>query len=304
MASTLQNLLGLIGHTPLMRLNKVVKPSLGQILVKLENRNPSGSVKDRLAYAIVGSGERSGELVSGDMLVWATSGNSGTSLAFVGMSKGYPVTIFMPSNAPLHQRKLLRRYGAKVELTSPKAGMAGALEEARRFADQNSSHKFIDVFSNPAIVEAHYSGTGQEILDDIGGAIDAFVSGIGTGATITGVGKLLKENIQGVKIIGVEPTGSPMISSGLSGSHMIPGIGPDFIPPLLDLTVIDDVIAVADEEAYDMTLRLCREEGLLAGISAGANVSAAIRVAQSLEGNSTVVTIIPDTGERYLDVQL
>jgi len=304
MARTLQNLSDLIGHTPLMKLNKVVKPSVGQILVKLENRNPSGSVKDRLAYAIVCSAEGTGELVAGDMLVWATSGNSGTSLAFVGRSKGYPVTIFMPSNAPVHQRKLLRQYGAKVELTSPKAGMTGALEEARMFAEKSSNHKFIDVFRNPAIVEAHYSGTGREILDDVGGPIDAFVSGIGTGATITGVGKYLKENIQGIKIIGVEPTGSPMISAGLSGSHMIPGIGPDFIPPLLDLNLVDDVVTVSDEEAHDMTVRLCLEEGLLAGISAGANVSAAIRVAQSLAVNATVVTLIPDTGERYLDVQL
>ena len=304
MSTTLQNLSDLIGHTPLMKLNQVIKPSVGQILVKLENRNPSGSVKDRLAYAIICSGELSGELVAGDTLVWATSGNSGTSLAFVGRSKGYPVTIFMPNNAPLHQRKLLRRYGAEVELTSPKAGMTGALEEARMFAEQSSSRKFVDVFRNPAIVGAHYSGTGQEIIDDVGGSIDAFVSGIGTGATITGVGKCLKENIQGIEIIGVEPTGSPMISSGLSGSHMIPGIGPDFIPPLLDLSVVDDVFAVSDEEAHDMTVRLCLEEGLLAGISAGANVSAAIRVAQSLSGNATVVTLIPDTGERYLDVQL
>ena len=300
-----QNILELIGQTPILPLNRVVPDGSGAVLVKLENHNPSGSVKDRVALALVEDAEGRGQITQGGHLVYATSGNSGVALALVAAVKGYRLTIFMPSNAPLNHRRLLQRYGVDVQLTSPSGGMAGAMNGAETLASSEASSGggalLLDFFRNPEAIEVHYSHTAAEILQAVGGTLDGFVSGVGTGATLIGVGRRLKEANPLVQVVAVEPASSPILSGGQPGRHMIPGIGPDFVPPLLDGAIIDSVTRVSDSQANDMALRLAREEGLLAGISSGANVVAAIQVAEDLGPGKTVVTLLADTGERYLD---
>ena len=286
-----------IGRTPLVALSRLAKPGMARILAKLECRNPSGSVKDRCALAVIESEEDQGNLRPGMSLVWATSGNSGTALAMVAAAKGYPLTIYMPSNAPVNQRRLAERYGAAVELTSPNYGMAGALQAARNAAQTNRGQLLLDFFSHPAVVAAHYAGTGPEIIASAGAAV-------GTGGTVTGVGRRLKENNPAVRVVAVEPAGSPILGGGIPGRHLIPGIGADFVPPLLDRSLLDSVFAVDDHEASSTAVRLAREEGLLVGISSGANAFAALSLAAHLGTGSTVVTVLPDTGERYLDFPL
>ena len=299
-----KNILDLIGDTPLLPLSRVVSDGSASVLVKLEHYNPGGSVKDRVALALVEDAEDQGQIAAGGHLVYATSGNSGVALAMVAAVKGYRLTIFMPSNAPLNQRRLLQRYGVDVQLTSPNAGMAGAMRGAESLANSGNRILLLDFFRNPKAVEVHYSQTAAEILQATGGTVDGFVAGVGTGATLIGIGRRLKESNPLVQVIAVEPAGSAILSGGQPGRHMIPGIGPDFVPPLLDSAIIDSVTRVSDSQANDMALRLAREEGLLVGISSGANVSAAIQVAEDLGPGRTVVTILPDTGERYLDFPL
>ena len=299
-----QNILELVGRTPILPLNRVVPAGSAAVLVKLENHNPSGSVKDRVALALVEDAEGRGQITPGGHLVYATSGNSGVALAMVAAVKGYRLTIFMPSNAPLNHRRRLQRYGVDVQLTSPSGGMARAMQGAESMANSGANSDgalLLDFFRNPEAVEVHYSHTAAEILEAVGGTVDGFVSGVGTGATLIGVGRRLKESNPLVQVVAVEPANSPILSGGQSGRHMIPGIGPDFVPPLLDSTIIDSVTRVSDSQANEMALRLAREEGLLAGISSGANVSAAIQIAEDLGPGKTVVTLLPDTGERYLD---
>ena len=293
-----------IGHTPLVELSRLAKPGMARVLAKLECRNPSGSVKDRAALAVIESEENQGHLRQGMSLVGATSGNSGPALAMVAAAKGYPLTIYMPSNAPVNQRRLAERYGAAVELTSPNYRMSGALEAARNAVQNNRDRLLLDFFNNPAVVEAHYSGTGPEIIASAGVNIDAFVAAVGTGGTITGVGRRLRETNPGVRVVAVEPAGSPVLSGGFPGRHLIPGIGADFVPPLLDRSLLDSVLAVGDEDANSTAVRLAREEGLLVGISSGANAFAALSLAADLGTGATVVTVLPDTGERYLDFPL
>ncbi|MCH7621091.1 MAG: PLP-dependent cysteine synthase family protein [Chloroflexi bacterium] len=305
MSRLYQNILELVGRTPILPLNRVVPAGSGAVLVKLENHNPSGSVKDRVALALVEDAEARGQITQGGHLVYATSGNSGVALAMVAAVKGYRLTIFMPSNAPLNHRRLLQRYGVDVQLTSPSGGMAGAMRGAETLASSGASSGngalLLDFFGNPEAVEVHYSHTAAEILQAVGGTVDGFVSGVGTGATLVGVGRRLKESNPLVQVVAVEPANSPILSGGQAGRHMIPGIGPDFLPPLLDSAIIDSVTRVSDSQANEMALRLAREEGLLAGISSGANVLAAIQIAEDLGHGKTVVTLLPDTGERYLD---
>ena len=312
-----QNILELVGQTPILPLNRVVPAGSAAVLVKLENHNPSGSVKDRVALALVEDAEGRGQIAPGGHLVYATSGNSGVALAMVAAVKGYRLTIFMPSNAPLNHRRLLQRYGVDVQLTSPSGGMARAMQGAESLANSgasvganadagtgassNDGALLLDFFRNPEAVEVHYSHTAAEILQAVGGTVDGFVSGVGTGATLIGVGRRLKEANPLVQVVAVEPADSPILSGGQPGRHMIPGIGPDFIPPLLDSAIIDSVTRVSDSQANEMALRLAREEGLLVGISSGANVLAAIQMAEDLGHSKTVVTLLPDTGERYLD---
>ena len=308
-----QNVLELVGRTPILPLNRVVPAGSAAVLVKLENYNPSGSVKDRVALALVEEAEALGQITPGGHLVYATSGNSGIALAMVAAVKGYRLTIFMPSNAPLNHRRLLQRYGVDVQLTSPSGGMAGAMRGAETLATSGASSEansgassgdgalLLDFFRDPEAVEVHYSHTAAEILQAVGDTVDGFVSGVGTGATLIGVGRKLKESNPLVQIVAVEPANSPILSGGQSGRHMIPGIGPDFLPPLLESAIIDSITRVTDNQANEMALRLAREEGLLSGISSGANVLAAIQVAEDLGSGKTVVTLLPDTGERYLD---
>ena len=293
-----------IGRTPLVELSRLAKPGMARILAKLECRNPSGSVKDRAALAVIESEEDQGHLHPGMSLVWATSGNSGTALAMVAAAKGYPLTIYMPSNAPVNQRRLAERYGADVELTSPNYGMAGALQAAGNAVQNNRDCLLLDFFNHPAVAAAHYYGTGPEIIASAGADINAFVAAVGTGGTVTGVGRRLKETNPGIRVVAVEPTGSPILSGGLPGRHLIPGIGADFVPPLLDRSLLDSVLAVDDQDASSTAGRLAREEGLLVGISSGANTFAALSLATELGTGATVVTVLPDTGERYLDFPL
>ena len=305
MSRLYQNILELVGRTPILSLNRVVPAGSGAVLVKLENRNPGGSVKDRVALALVEDAEARGQITQGGHMVYATSGNSGVALAMVAAVKGYRLTIFMPSNAPLNHRRLLQRYGVDVQLTSPSGGMAGAMRGAETLASSGASSGngalLLDFFGNPEAVEVHYSDTAAEILQAVGGTVDGFVSGVGTGATLVGVGRRLKESNPLVQVVAVEPANSPILSGGQAGRHMIPGIGPDFLPPLLDSAIIDSVTRVSDSQANEMALRLAREDGLLAGISSGANVVVAIQIAEDLGHGKTVVTLLPDTGERYLD---
>lgn len=301
MDGVIESVLELIGRTPMVALHRVVDAGSARLLAKLESFNPSGSVKDRIALAIVEDAEAQGLVSPGGRMVYATSGNSGAALAMVAAAKGYRLTIFMPSNAPLNQRRLLQRYGVSVELTSPTLGMAGALAGAEALAASASGGLLLDIFRNPKVVETHYHGTAEEIIGATGGVVDALVAAVGTGATITGVGRRLKEHNPALRIVAVEPAGSPVLSGGAAGQHMIPGVGADFTPPLLDMDLIDSIIQVTDGEANEMALRLAREEGLLVGISSGANVWVASQVAQELGPGGTVVTVLPDTGERYLD---
>ena len=297
-----QSVLQLVGRTPMLALQRVVDDGCAQVLAKLESFNPSGSVKDRIALAVVEDAEATGALQPGGTLVWATGGNSGAALAMVAAAKGYRLIIFMPSNAPLHQRRLAERYGADVQLTTPSSGMQGSHDAAQRLVDSGENVLLLDLFRNPMVVKAHQTRTANEIIEATNGAVSAFVSTVGTGGTITGVGRRLKEHDPAVQVVAVEPAGSPVISGGAPGRHLIPGTGTDFVPPLLDMGVVDRVLTVSDGEASQMASRLAREEGLLVGISAGANVFIAVQIARELGDGHTVVTVLPDTGERYLDL--
>ena len=301
MAGVVGSVLELVGRTPMLALGRLVDPGSAKVLAKLENLNPGGSVKDRIALAIIEDAEARGSLSPGDSLVWATSGNSGVSLAMVAAAKGYRLTIFMPSNAPINQRRLLQRYGANVQLTTPNSGMRGALEAAQNLAASHGNTMLLDIFRNPKVVEAHYLRTAEEIIQATDGAVDAFVAAVGTGGTIMGVGRRLREVNPAVQIVAVEPAGSPVLSTGTPGRHMIPGIGADFAAPLYETEIVDSIVGVTDSDASQMALRLAREEGLLVGISSGANVFAGLQVARGLGAGRTVVTVLPDTGERYLD---
>jgi cysteine synthase A len=300
MAEVSDNVLDLIGDTPLIRLRRVVPEDHALVLGKMEGLNPAGSVKDRIALAMVEAAEQEKRLGPGGIIVGVTSGNTGVSLAMVAAVRGYKLVIFMPENAPVERRRLLARYGVDVRLTPPYQGMDSAHEAARAFARASSPCTVLDMFNDPAVVRVHRETTAAEILRDTGGRVDAFVAAVGTGGTLTGVGQRLKEENPSLKIVAVEPAGSPMLSQGTAGLHTIPGIGADFPPPLLNRDIVDEIVAVTDEEANAMSLRLAREEGILAGISSGANVVASIRTASELGEGSTVVTVLADTGERYV----
>lgn len=294
------SVLDLVGHTPLLRLGKVVGGGCAQILGKVEGLSPGGSVKDRVALAMVVQAEKEGVLRPGSTIVEATSGNSGVALAMVAAARGYRLVIFMPENSPPERRRLVSRYGAEPKLTSAHLGMEGAYQGAKEMVRSNPQCVFLDVFRNPAVVRAHRETTGREIIDATQGKLDAFVAAVGTGGTIMGVGGLLKEENPSVLIVAVEPASSQVLGRGEAGAHAIPGIGADFVPPLLDRGIIDEIVPVTDIEAAQMCSRLAGEEGLLVGVSSGANVVAAVAVGQRLGEDKTVVTVFPDMGERYL----
>lgn len=299
------SVLELVGATPLVRMQRVIPADAATVLGKMENLNPGGSVKDRIALAMVEDAERSGRLKRGSTIVEPTSGNTGIGLALVAAVKGYPLVLTMPEDMSTERRRMLERYGAKLVLTPAIEGMTGAVFAAQELCKKNADYFMPQQFENAANPEIHYQTTAREIIEATGGQIDAFVAGVGSGGTITGVGRRIREEIgTGVLVVAVEPARSPVLSGGRAGMHGIQGIGASFIPGVLDRTIYDEIIRVEDKDAMAFSRRLACEEGILAGISAGANVFAARKVAERLGAGKTVVTIICDTGERYLSVNM
>jgi len=298
-----QSVLDLIGRTPLVRLGKLPKPGSAAILAKLESANPGGSVKDRIALAMVEEAERRGLLKPGATIVEPTSGNTGIGLAMVAAVKGYHLILTMPEDMSLERRRLLSRFGAELVLTPAIEGMSGAVYAAQTILEEHPDYFMPQQFVNPANPEIHRRTTALEILEATDGKVDALVAGVGTGGSITGIGEILKGKIEGLRVVAVEPHRSPVLSGGRARPHGIQGIGASFIPGVLNLAVIDEIATVRDEDAYSTAKRLTREEGLLVGISAGANVFVSLEVAQRLGAGKTVVTILPDTGERYLSIE-
>ncbi len=294
------SVLDLVGHTPMIRLSRVVEAGWAEVVAKLESYNPAGSVKDRVALSMIEAAERDGHLKPGDTIVEPTSGNTGIGLAMVAAVKGYRLIVTMPEDMSLARRDLLTRYGAEVILTPAIEGMTGAVYAAQELVGNGSRYFMPQQFENPANPEVHRRTTAQEIVAATEGKVDAFVAGVGTGGTITGVGEVLKQLNAAVRIVAVEPANSPVLQGGHAGVHAIQGIGASFIPGILNREIMDEIISVRDEEAIEMSRRLAREEGLLVGISAGANVLAALQVAEQLGQGKRVVTVLPDTGERYL----
>ncbi|WP_410512984.1 cysteine synthase A [Paenibacillus sp. BR2-3] len=307
MAKVVNNVTELIGGTPLVRLNRIVPEGAADIYAKLEYQNPGSSVKDRIAISIVEEAEKDGRLKPGDTIVEATSGNTGIGLALVAAAKGYKVVIVMPETMSLERRNLLRAYGAELVLTPGSEGMNGAVKKAEQILNENPGFFIAEQFKNPANVKIHRETTGPEIveaIESIGGTLDAFVAGIGTGGTITGAGEVLKDKFPDVKIYAVEPAASPILAGGKPGPHKIQGIGANFIPEILNQDIYDEIIHVENDEAFETARRVAKEEGILTGISSGAAVSAAIKVAKELGAGKRVVVIIPSNGERYLSTPL
>ncbi len=302
-AKVAASILELIGNTPLVRLGRIVEPKAAAVLAKLESFNPGGSVKDRICLAMIEDAEARGQLKPGATVIEATSGNTGIGLAMVCAVKGYKITLTMPETMSEERLLILKSYGAKVVLTPAADGMIGAVKRAEELAKQTPGAFMPQQFLNPANPEIHRRTTAQEILRATDGAVDAFVAGVGTGGTITGVGEVLKKRIPGVRVVAVEPKQSAVLSGAPAGRHMIQGIGAGFVPQVLNRDVIDEIIPVADEQAYECSRRLAREEGIFVGISAGAACWAALKVAKQLGSGKTVVTVFPDTGERYFSIQ-
>lgn len=296
----------LIGKTPLMELTHIEeKYSLkAKIFAKLEYFNPAGSVKDRIALGMIENAEKSGRIGKGSVIVEPTSGNTGIGIAAVGTAKGYKVVIVMPETMSIERRRLIAAYGAEVVLSEGALGMKGAIAKAEGIAKERGG-VVLGQFVNPANPETHYLTTGPEIYDDTDGKVDFLVAGVGTGGTISGIGKYLKEKIDGVKVIAVEPATSPVLSEGHAGAHQIQGIGAGFVPATLDTSVYDEVIAVANEDAFALGREIGKTEGILVGISSGAALKAAIDVAERPENEGkNIVVIFPDSGDRYLSTKL
>ena len=298
------SVLDLVGNTPLVRLSRVVPEGSAEILGKMESLNPAGSVKDRIALSMVDAAEQEGVIKPGDTIVEPTSGNTGIGLAMVCAVKGYKLILTMPEDMSVERRRLLTRFGAQLVLTPAIEGMSGAVYAAQELCEKNKTYFMPQQFNNPANPEIHRRATAREIIAATGGKLDAFVAGVGTGGSITGIGEVLKQEVPVVAVIAVEPARSPVLGGGKAGIHAIQGIGASFVPGVLNRDVYDELIAVKDEDALAMTGRLTREEGLLVGISSGGNVWASLQVAKKLGPGKRVVTMLCDTGERYLSVNL
>ncbi|WNF38905.1 cysteine synthase A [Bacillaceae bacterium IKA-2] len=297
------SILELIGQTPLVKLNRLVTEEHADIYLKLEYMNPGSSVKDRIALAMVEAGEKMGKLKKGDTIIEPTSGNTGIGLAMVAAAKGYRSILVMPETMSLERRNLLRAYGAELVLTPGPDGMGGAIRKATELAKENG-YFMPQQFENEANSEVHRLTTGPEIIEQVGDQLDGFVSGIGTGGTITGAGEVLKAKFPNLHIVAVEPTDSPILSGGKPGPHKIQGIGAGFIPDILNTEIYDEVIQITSDEAFEYARRAAKEEGILGGISSGAAIAAALKLAKKLGKGKKVVAIIPSNGERYLSTAL
>ena len=297
----------LIGKTPLLELRHIeqARGLQARILAKLEYFNPAGSVKDRVALRMIDEAERSGALRPDSVIIEPTSGNTGIGLASVAAARGYRIIIVMPDTMSVERRQLMKAYGAELVLSDGKAGMAGAIARADELAAQIPNSFIPGQFVNPANPRAHYETTGPEIWADTDGTVDVFVAGVGTGGTITGVGRYLKEQNPAVRVVAVEPAGSPVLSAGKAGAHKIQGIGAGFVPEVLDTAVYDEIIPVSNEDAFTAGRLVGRSEGVLVGISSGAAVHAAVELAKRPENaGKTIVVLLPDTGDRYLSTPL
>ena len=299
------NVLELVGNTPLVRLNKIVEGARGQIVVKLESRNPLASVKDRIGLSMIEDGEKRGLIRKGTVIVEPTSGNTGIALAFVAAYKGYRCILCMPESFSLERRKLLKALGAELVLTPAPQGMKGAIEKAKEVAASTPNSFVPQQFENPANPEVHRRTTAEEIWNDTDGKADVLVAGVGTGGTITGVAEVIKKRKPSFKVVAVEPAKSPVLSGGAPSPHKIQGIGAGFVPAVLNREIIDEIIKVEDEDAGKIARRMAKEEGIFVGISSGAAVWAALEVARRPESDGQlIVAIIPSFGERYLSTWL
>lgn len=297
----LNNISESIGRTPLIRINHT--KDMAEILVKVEGFNPGGSVKDRAALYMILDAESKGLIKKGDTIIEPTSGNTGIALAMLGAARGYNVKIVMPDTMSIERRNLMKAYGAELILTEGKLGMKGSVDLATKLARENN-YFMPNQFGNMANVQAHMETTAKEILEDTEGKLDAFVAGVGTGGTISGVGKILKEHNKDILTVAVQPAKSPVLSGGAPSSHGIQGIGANFIPDIMDLSVVDEIIDMDEDTAYENARNLGKYEGILAGMSSGGNLAAAIIIAKRLGEGKRVVTVLPDTGERYLSTVL
>ncbi|RDI38432.1 cysteine synthase A [Falsibacillus pallidus] len=303
MARIANSITDLIGQTPIVKLNRLADENSADVYLKLEYMNPGSSVKDRIALAMIEAAEKAGKLNPGDTIVEPTSGNTGIGLAMVAAAKGYKAVLVMPETMSMERRNLLRAYGAELELTPGPEGMKGAIAKAEELVKEKGFF-MPQQFQNEANPEVHQKTTGKEIVEQMGGQLDAFVAGIGTGGTITGAGKVLKEAYPNVRIYAIEPEDSPILSGGKPGPHKIQGLGAGFVPDILNTDIYDEVIKVGTENSFEYARRAAKEEGILGGISSGAAIYAALEVAKKLGKGKKVLAVIPSNGERYLSTPL
>ena len=304
MSAIFEDITAAVGYTPLVRINKLATEN-ATILAKLESFNPCGSVKDRIGLSMIEAGEREGKIKPGTVIIEPTSGNTGIGLAFICAAKGYKLILAMPESMSIERRKILQLFGAKIVLTPAQRGMTGAVEKAEELLKQNPNAFMPQQFKNPANPQIHRETTAKEIWVDSGGKVDIFVAGVGTGGTITGCTEVLKKHNKNLKAVAVEPKDSPVLSGGKPGPHKIQGIGAGFVPDILNVEIIDEIIQVSNEDAMETARQLAYQEGILSGISGGANVWAAIQIAKKEENRGkTIVTMVCDTGERYVSTEL
>ncbi|MCC2090358.1 cysteine synthase A [Mammaliicoccus sciuri] len=304
MAKRVNNIVELIGDTPIVKLNKVVEEGSADVYVKLEYQNPGSSVKDRIGLAMIEAAEKEGKIKPGDTIIEPTSGNTGIGLAMVAAAKGYKAVFVMPDTMSSERRALLKAYGAELVLTPGAEGMKGAIKKAKELKEEKGYFE-PQQFENPANPKVHELTTGPELVEQFEGLqIDAFLAGVGTGGTLSGAGKVLKEKYPNIQVVAIEPEDSPILSGGSPGPHKLQGLGAGFVPDTLNTDVYDDVIKVGNEEAMEMSRKVAKEEGILGGISSGAAIVAALKKAKELGEGKTVVTVLPSNGERYLSTPL